>query len=281
MKTSTILLSLIGLCLLAAPAAAQQDPGGLSFQATLDSIRINAQPGQVVTRQFRLTLDPDQRASRFKARVEDWWRSEDGLQSFYGDPGTLRRSCAGWVSLNPVESTVQPGETLVVRVSVALPSELRPGGFWCALTVDEVPDPLTAPPEGVGVRFAASVSTGIFVYVEPVERLASIQDLQVDADQTRVRVRNEGNCPLGIEGRIEFLAPGASAPTATTSLPRWTLLTEPSQDGVLVSQLPPSDALPSGTYRVRVILDFGVDHYIGAEREISITRSMQARGPIQ
>lgn len=280
MKNSAVLL-LIDLWLFAAPAAAQQDPGGLSFQATLDSIRINALPGQVVTRQFRLTLDPNQRTSRFKARVEDWWRSEDGLQSFYGEAGTLRRSCADWVSLNPVESTVEPSETLVVRVSVALPSELRPGGFWCALTVDEVPDPLVAPQEGIGVRFAASVSTGIFVYVEPVQRLASIQDLQVDADQTRVRVRNEGNCPLGIEGRIEFLAPGASQPTATTTLPRWTLLTEPSPDGVLMSQLPPPDALPSGTYRVRVILDFGVDHYIGAEREISITRSPQARDPAQ
>lgn len=282
MKNSRVLLLLIGLWLLAAPAAAaQQDTGGLSFQATLDSIKINALPGQVVTRQFRLTLDPNQRGTRFKARVEDWWRSEDGLQSFYSDAGTLRRSCGDWVSLNPVESTVQPGETLVVRVSVALPSELRPGGFWCALTVDEVPDPLTAPEEGVGVRFAASVSTGIFVYVEPVQRLASIQDLQVDAEQARVRIRNDGNCPLGIEGRIEFFAPGASMPTATTSLARWTLLTEPSPDGVLVSQLPPADALPSGPYRVRVILDFGVDHYIGAEREVSITRSVQVRDPIR
>lgn len=80
------------------PGAAQP----LSFHATLESIKVDARPQQVITRQFKLTLDPNQPETRFKARVEDWWRSEDGAQSFYAEAGTLRHSCARWVSLNPV-----------------------------------------------------------------------------------------------------------------------------------------------------------------------------------
>jgi hypothetical protein len=267
------------LWLLAAPAMAPAEPqGALSFQATLDSIKINAQPAQVVTRQFRLTLDQNQRPTHFKARVEDWWRSEDGKESFYGAPGTLRRSCAEWVSLNPVESTVQPGETLAIRLSVALPNELQGGGFWCALTVDEIPDPL-ATQEGVGVRFVASVSVGIFVYVEPVQRDAAILDVEVRAGEAHVKVRNEGNVPLGIEGRLEFFAPGGSAPMATIDISRRTLLTEPTRDGIVRSTLPPPTTLPSGHYRVRAILDFGADHYIGAEREVAIVREVRASDP--
>ena len=256
---------------MAVPADAQA-PGGLSFQATLDSIKIDARPGQVVTRQFRLTLDDNQKETRFKARIEDWWRSEDGAQSFYAEPGRLRHSCGRWVSLNPVESSVKPGETLVVRISIAIPSEMASGGYWCALTVDEVPDP-GLQDSGVGVRFVASVSTGIFVNVGEIQRAARILDLQVFDDHAQLKLRNEGNAPVGVDGRLEFYAPGTSAPAVTVVVPRGTLLTEPSVDGTLIARLPPPAELPSGRYRVRAVLDYGAPHYIGAEREIELVRA--------
>ena len=255
-----------------APAPASEAPRPLSFQATLDAIRITVRPGQIATRQFRLTLDRDQAPTQFKARVEDWWRSVDGKQSFYAVPGTLQRSCGQWVSINPVESTVKPGETLTIRITVSMPVEVLSGGFWCALTVDEVPDPLEAAGDGVGVRFVASVSTGIFVYVEPVERKATITAIQFDADEAQVQVRNDGNSPVAIEGRIEFFAGDASVPLASSDLARRTLLTEPSREGILTARLPAADVLPSGRYRVRAVLDFGADHYIGAERELELRR---------
>lgn len=272
--TGTTIRTWLGMAItiaLAAPAGAQS-PGGLSFQATLDSIRIDARPGQVVTRQFRLTLDEQQKETRFKARVEDWWRSEDGAQSFYAEPGRLRHSCGRWVSLNPVEASVRPGETLVLRISVAVPAEMASGGYWCALTVDEVPDPHAAD-AGVGVRFVASVSTGIFVNVGEVHRSAKILDLDVFDDHAQVRLRNEGNAPVGVDGHLEFYAPGASAPAARVVVPRRTLLTEPSVEGTLIARLPPAADLPSGRYRVRAVLDFGGPHYIGAEREIELVRA--------
>lgn len=278
-RPRTLLLTcvLTLLCGLASPTA--QSRPGLAFQATLESIKINAQPGQVVTRQFRLTLDQNQRPTRFRARVEDWWRSEDGQQSFYRPAGTLRRSCAPWVSINPVESTVDPGATLTIRLSVTVPTEVQPGGFWCALTVDEVPDPLETPTDGVGVRFNASVSTGVFVYLDPVERAATIEDLQLGADAVRVRVRNGGNAPLGIEGRLEFFAAGATMPAATVNLARTTVLPEPSPYADLAAPLPADGVLPPGAYRVRAILDFGADHYIGAERVLTIGQSADTRAP--
>jgi len=265
------LLLAASLLIPAIPALAQPRPG-LSFQATLESIKVDAQPGQVVTRQFKLTLDQGQPETRFRARVEDWWRSEDGTQSFYGEPGTLRHSCARWVSLNPVESSVGAGGTLVIRISVAVPVEMANGGYWCALTVDEILDPREVQ-TGVGVRFVASVSTGIFINVGEVERSARILDLQVGPHQAFVKLRNEGNAPVGIDGRLEFYAAGATAPTATAVVPRGTLLTEPSVDGTLICRLPPESDLPSGRYRVRAILDYGAPHYIGAEREVEVVRA--------
>lgn len=243
----------------------------ISFTATLTSMKIQARPGQVITRQFQVTLDKDQPRTQFRTRVEDWWRSEDGTESFYADPGTLQHSCGAWVSLNPVEAAIDPGQTLNVRVTISVPGELAPGGYWCVLTLDEVPNPLAAP-TGVGVQFLASTSTGIFVYVDPVTRAASITDVDVVGEEAAIRVQNDGNAPLGVEGRVEFIREGQADPVASVMIPRGTLLRHPAPSSRFKTQLPSVDALPSGRYLVRVVLDIGLDHYIGVQREMDIVR---------
>src|SRR5258708_5121038 len=112
-----------------------------SFHATLNSIKINGQPGTFVNRTFELTLDPNDRRTQFKARAEDGGPGEDGSQSFHKPAGSHPRSCASWVSINPAEATVEPGQTLKIQISVAIPAELEPtgpGGYWAAFTVDQV-----------------------------------------------------------------------------------------------------------------------------------------------
>jgi hypothetical protein len=252
----------------------------MSFTATLNSIKVNARPGQVVTRQFQLTLDPGQPRTHFKAKVEDWWRSQDGKESHYAAAGTLQHSCAPWTSLNPVESAVAAGESLNVRISVSVPREVAPGGYWCALTVDQLPDPLSAD-AGVGVHFVASVSTGVFIYVDPVDRRATIESIRTDGESAVVTVQNRGNAPLGIEGHMEFLRAGTSTPIATIDFPRGTVLTEPIVQGDLAAALPPPSVLPSGRYLVRVVLDIGTAQDIGAEQELNIARTASPNGAVR
>jgi hypothetical protein len=254
-------------------AAAARPAEAVTFTATLNAIRISAQPGQVVTRPFELTLHADQPRTVFTARAEDWWRSEDNTQSFYAPPGRLRRSCGSWVSVNPMEAAVDPGGTLKVRITVAVPTEVENGGYWCALTVDEAPDP-AASDAGVAVRFLASVSVGIFVYIDPVERAGEIGDVAISHDHAAITVHNNGNTPLTVEGRVEFVlaASAEAAPVATAAVPRATVLTEPARTSVLRTALPDVEQLPPGRYLVRAILDIGLDHYIGLEREIDIRR---------
>jgi hypothetical protein len=257
--------------------AACSPVGAVSFTATLTSLKISARPGEVQTREFRLTLNQDQLKTRFKAHMQDWWRSEDGAQSFYDEPGTLTRSCGRWVTLNPVEVDVLPGETMTTRLTVRVSSEAEAGGYWCVLTVDELPDPL-AVTEGVGIRFMASVSVGVFVYVGEQQRAAEITAVEVLNDSAVVKLRNDGNTPLAIEGRFEFIKPGATQPTAVITLARNTLLTQPILTGLFSARLPDAALLPSGRYLVRAIVDYGVDHYIGTQRELNIERDAPVAG---
>jgi hypothetical protein len=253
--------------------AAHIPAGAAGFTATLTSLKISARPGEVQTREFLLTLDRDQPKTRFKSYMQDWWRSEDGAQSFYADPGTITRSCGRWVALNPVEADVSAGQTMKTRLTVSVPSEATPGGYWCVLTVDELSDPL-AVSEGVGVKFLASVSVGVFVYVGEQKRAAEIIGIEVQSESAIVRLRNDGNTPLAIEGRFEFVKPGETEPAAVVTLARNTLLTEPILTGLFSARLPDAAVLPTGRYLVRAIIDYGADHYLGTQREITIERPL-------
>ena len=255
------------LALSATPAEA------VTFNASFAPIRIAAKPGQVLTTTYRLGLDAGDPRTNFKVEIQDWWRSEDGRQSFYAPAGSLSRSCGHWVSANPMESTVAGGEALQIRLTVTVPPTVGPGGYWCALSIDEMPDPLAVAPEGVGVRFLASVSTGVYVYIDPVERGADVLAVEVDALQATARIENTGNTPTAVEGRFEFLREGDAAPAAVITLPRYMLLTEPVRTAVFSVPLPPPSRLPSGRYTVRLILDVGLAHYIGTQRTLDIVRT--------
>lgn len=261
-------------CVLAAAVAlmAAAPAEAVTFNASFAPIRIAAKPGQVLTTTYRLGLDDSDPRTNFKVAIQDWWRSEDGRQSFYAPAGSISRSCGHWVSANPMEAVVYGGEALQIRLTVSVPASVEPGGYWCALSVDEMPDPLAVMPEGVGVRFLASVSTGVYVYIDPVERGADVVNVDVDGRQATARIENTGNTPTAVEGRFEFIRAGETERTAVVPLPRHMLLTEPVRTAALSVPLPPAAVLPSGRYTVRLILDVGLDHYIGMQRTLDLVR---------
>ena len=266
-----VVFAAVAVSLLASPPAP-----GLRFTSDLSSIKIEARPGETVTRSFRLRLAPEEARVQFRSRMEDFWQSEDGAQSFYRPAGTLDRSCASWTSLNPIEQAVDGGDELDIRLTIAIPADVEPGGHWCALTVDQVADPLAAP-AGVGVQFLASISIGVFVYVPPVERAARILDVRFDADEASLRIANEGNAPIAVEGRFELSPAGGGDPIAVLPLPRTTVLLEPIASRWISVALPDRARLPPGRYQARVILDIGTDHYLGVQKEIELRRGLEPR----
>jgi hypothetical protein len=253
----------------------------LQFSSSFQSFKIVVRPGETVSRTFTLQLAPNQPRVHFQALVEDWWQSEDGSQSFYREPGTIARSCGRWITLNPNEVAVEPGGSLAIRFTAIVPASVGPGGYWCVLTVNELPDPLAVEPPGVGIRFLTSISTGIFLFLPPVVRQIEIGKIDLAPRQAKLMLKNTGNSPVWIEGHVDLSRQGSEAVVATAPLPKTTLLTGPFARRFITADLPDLAALPPGRYRMRVILDIGLDHFIGAQRELvlphDLTTSSQSR----
>jgi hypothetical protein len=278
MHASPALVGLaVALSLLAAPGRDGQRAHAATFTSNFSPLRVHARPGQVVTTTLSLKLTAATGTTHFAAKAEDWFRSEDGSKTFYRAPGTLRRSCAPWVSLDPTETSAEPGDRLAVRATVTVPRDAKPGGYWCAVTINELADP-SRRPGTTGVSFVASFSTGLYVFLAPLDERAQITDVRVDATRVTVRVRNTGNTPLRVTGRFEFLAAPDGAPVATVKLSRAVLLPEPVPVAAFSADLPPASALPAGTYLVRAVLDVGLPHFIGVQKSIEIRRDRPAAG---
>jgi len=273
-RRMSIAIALVAIVEVALPPLA----AAVTIQASFAPIRITARPGDIVTTAYELKLQDGEPPAHFKAQIQDWWRSEDGQQSYYAPAGTVSRSCGRWIAANPQEAAVSGAEPLHVRLTISVPTDVKPGGYWCALTVDEVPDPLSATAEGVGVRFLASVSTGVYVNVNPIERGADILAVDIAGDRAIARILNTGNVPVTVEGRCEFRKPGVARPTAVVELSRNILLTEPIATGIYSAALPDPAELPSGRYLVRLVLDIGLDHYIAIQRELEVRREPKAAG---
>ena len=248
----------------------------LAFHADLSPIHVTALPGDVVNASYTLGLAKTERKTHFKVRVEDVYKDEDGTPRFGGNLH-LAHSCAAWVQVNPAEATVEPGDDLVVRLTLAVPTEAKPGGYWCVLTVDEMPDPNAILPGATsGVHMLASISTNIFIDIAPLDKQARILSVNFTKDQASIRIANTGNCYLDESGRIEFVKPGTDTVVATAKISRRFIFCEPINTALIKVDLPATHSLPSGRYLVRLIFDIGLDHYIGAQKEMDIDRGGDA-----
>jgi hypothetical protein len=247
---------------------------GIKFSSGFQTFKIVVRPGETVSRTFALQLAPDQPRVHFQALIEDWWQSEDGVHSFYRPPGTIARSCGRWITLNPTEQAVEAGGALAVRITATVPASTGPGGYWCVLTINELPDPLADQQPGVGVHFLTSVSTGIFLFLQPVVRKIEIGNIDLAPGEAELMLRNTGNSPVWIEGHVDLSRHGSDAVVMTAPLPKTTLLTGPYARRFITANLPGLSALPPGRYRMRVILDIGLDHYIGAQRELVLPHDL-------
>lgn len=269
-RTRAVSLSVLAGLLLGLPAPAAN---ATSFHFSPMNIRVEARAGQIVNRTLNLTLAKDASPTHFKARVEDWWRSPDNERTFYAPPGTIARSCGPWCSVNPVETAVKPGDQMIVKLSIHVPDDVKPGGYWAALTVDEVPDPTQPKPNQVAMIFRASLSVGIFIEIPTATRAARITGVQVNNSRASVTIMNEGNIPLRVTGTFEFYKPGEETPLATAQIGGEPLLPEPVNTSTFSTALPDPLKLPPGRYKVRVIMDAGLDHLMGAEKEMEVLRT--------
>ncbi len=136
--------------------------------------------------------------------------SIDKQNSFtFSEPGHESYSCAKWVTLEPAEFHLEANSTKEVKVTIAVPPEVEPGGKYCVALFET-----TLPSENgaTGVTPVLRVGTLILLTIPGVSdasivteaELAEVGLYQGSPMHASMVVRNTGNVHLNVAGQVDF-----------------------------------------------------------------------------
>ena len=258
------------LCLLATGSIASASMtivGGLTREVTLEPG--GRSQGKILVR------NNDDQPKQIKVYQTDYLFYVDGT-NIYGDPGSVDRSNAPWISFAPRVLTIPAKETASVHYIVQLPVDSSlTGTYWSVLMVEPVPEGSLEPPEPekgkakLGIwtilRYAFQFVTHIGQTgvrdVKLVDKQLVVKDgrltLQLDAENTGERwlrplvwaeVFDQEGMALGrFDGQRLRIYPGCSV-----------------RFRIDLSSLPP------GKYNALVVADNGDEYVFGARYEFAI-----------
>jgi len=247
-----------GAAATAAPAQASAEAGADGIALAPARVELEMQPGSettvVVNLDYR-SSNASAQSARIVASLNDWNITRDGQVEFYR-AGTQANSASPWLIYSPAETTVEPGRTHSIRVTVTVPKEAAPGDHLAALIVEQRPDSIkfTQNRRQVVVRYR--MACVFYIKVPQLTRRGSLQNLQASVDASGLTVvptlRNEGNSVLRPVSSAKVLD---AAGRTVAELPEGESL--PVLGGAELSQrLRIDKQLPPGTYTVKYRIDF-------------------------
>lgn len=258
-------------------AAASPARGQLTVIGDLSN-DLQAQPGQVYTGTLILRNEAAE-PQEAKIYQSDYLFYRDGTNR-YGEPGSIPRSNALWITFTPAFALVPPGQSVTLEYTVRVPTSVegRPlsGTYWSMLMVEGVP-PGSAESSirpgtrtGMGIeqrlRYGLQIATHIagtgtnsykFLDARLVKGEGTAKTLEVD-------IENTGE----VGGRPDVYAEVFDASGAQKGkFPGTPFRMYP---GTSVRQRIDLSALGPGRYRVLVVLDAGGEDALAAEYTITI-----------
>ena len=184
------------------------------------------------------------------------WSLDQNATAVYADPAALPNSASPWTVFSPTAVSISSGQTHLVRVTVKVPVDAKPGVYRTGIFVQERP-PATPPIAGTHMLyFRFRYMFTLYVVVPPVTLRGELSDVSMQSEPEGIRLvyeaKNVGSRHL--RPRISWSIQNAQQEEITSArnedftvlLPFSTVATGP----VVASNLPP------GRYELAAEMDF-------------------------
>ncbi len=210
-----------------------------------------------------------------RAYQHDYLFYADG-RNIYGDPNSVARSNALWISFAPALLTIPARETAFVHYSVEVPAnESLTGTYWSILMVEPVPEDLLAPPDPENDRVQVGIRTTLRYAIQFVTDIGrtGVADMAF-ADTQLVLHEGRNTLQLDAENTGErWLRPQLWAEVFDregVALGRFDAQRLRIYPGCSVRFRIDLSSLPPGEYSTLVVADNGDEHVFGARYDLSI-----------
>ena len=194
--------------------------------------------------------------------------------NIYGDPGSVPRSNAAWVSIYPKEVTIPPETHVTVHYQILVPETVSQGTYWSLIMVEPYIPPTPAPEaeEGkakIGIRSVICYGIQIVTHIgDSGTRELKIVDRALSQDGQNIILS------LDIENTGErWLIPALRAEIYDES---GNLVDKKDGDkyriypGTSVREKVNLGSLGKGKYKVLVVLDNGDQYVWGAQYTVNL-----------
>ena len=237
-------------------AQTPQTPGsGISLAPA--RVEMEMRPGTEAT----VVIDLDYHAAveaqpvRIVASLSDWTLNRNGEVEFQ-KANTFSNSASGWIIYSPAETTVTPGNTHSIRVTISVPKDATPGDHLSALIVEQRPDTIKLIQNRRQMVVRYRMASVFYIKVLELTRRGLLANLHAEARADGVVItptlQNQGNSairPLA-SVRITNAAGQIVAQSAEKELLPVLAGAELAKPIIIENVLPP------GSYTVKYHVDF-------------------------
>ena len=194
----------------------------------------------------------------------------------YGDPGSVQRSNAGWISINPTHVTIPPGETVPVYYEITVPPDSDLTGTYWSIIMIEPETPMDSQElRGKDGKSTLGLNTVVRYAVQVIVNIG-------ESGNTAVRVvKNE---LIGIEGKRMLVSDIENAGDRWMRPNFWVELyneqgklagrfeseTQRIFPGCSVRHTLDLTEVPSGQYSALMIVDSGDERVFGANYNLRL-----------
>jgi hypothetical protein len=199
----------------------------------------------------------------------DYWYSYNG-ENRNDEPGTLARSNAKWIEINPTFITLQPDESTTVEYSITVPSvDSLKGSYWSVIMVEGLTPPDTSKAKGIKIntviRYAIQIVTSIGDSgTRNLSFLNFNLDKQKEKTELSVDIENTGEWMLRPELSLEvYNTDGESAGVIKAEKRKL----YPGTSARIILDL---TKLKAGKYSGVLIADCGDDYVFGSNLSLEI-----------
>ncbi len=162
-------------------------------------MEVSSYPG-IVTREVTVKNGDAYNEAIVSVYCKDWDLDEDGKIQYH-DIGSLDGSCSEWMTINPGEFTLGPGEMKEIRITLDIPPESK-GGYWSVVFFEGKPPeeeewtPLVQLAGRVGITTYLEVAGTAF-------KEAEIKGMEMKKDGT-LNLEVENKCNMWLRPSVKY-----------------------------------------------------------------------------
>jgi hypothetical protein len=205
--------------------------------------------------------NPSGQKVRVRTEILDFYVDENQTPQFLADvPAEAMYSCRRWISVNPMETDMEPRSQLSARYTLRVPEDVTEGSHHCAIGFVSLPT--TEELQGIAVRTVVRVVAALYPVVGQPRVKGSISELALEpvvaGDKIQWRgvvvMENTGLMLYRPQGRVEVVDAGGSV-VETLEIASFPVLPQRRQRFLL----PLKNELATGHYTLRARVDLGTE----------------------